>query len=101
MSDKSEAKSQGADKASVSLPGTVQKIIPPIMPGQPEKAEIAVHTADDLYREIRVENTLKDSDGNEVSLKRAQMLKSRSKRNPPIPHQSRSNLQPSQIVNKR
>jgi len=70
MSDKSEAKSQGADKASVSLPGTVQKIIPPIMPGQPEKAEIAVHTADELYREIRVENTLKDSDGNEVSLKK-------------------------------
>ena len=70
MSDKSEAKSQGADKASVSLPGTVQKIIPPIMPGQPEKAEIAVHTADELYREIRVENTLKDGDGNEVSLKK-------------------------------
>ena len=70
MSDKSEAKSQGADKASVSLPGTVQKIIPSIMPGQPEKAEIAVHTADELYREIRVENTLKDGDGNEVSLKK-------------------------------
>lgn len=70
MSDKSEAKSQGADKASVSLPGTVQKIIPPIMPGQPEKAEIAVPAADELYREIRVENTLKDSDGNDVSLKK-------------------------------
>jgi hypothetical protein len=70
MSDKSEAKSQGADKASVSLPGTVQKIIPPIMPGQPEKAEIAVHAADELYREIRVENTLQDSDGNDVSLKK-------------------------------
>ena len=70
MSDKSETKSQRADKASVSLPGTVQKIIPSIMPGQPEKAEIAVHTADELYREIRVENTLKDGDGNEVSLKK-------------------------------
>ncbi len=70
MTDKPEAESQGADKASVSLVGTVQKIIPPIMPGQPEKAEIAVHAADELYREIRVENTLKNSDGNEVSLKK-------------------------------
>jgi len=70
MTDKQEAESQGADKASVSLVGTVQKIIPPIMPGQPEKAEIAVHAADELYREIRVENTLKNSDGNEVSLKK-------------------------------
>jgi hypothetical protein len=69
MTDKPEAESQGEDKASVSLVGTVQKIIPPIMPGQPEKAEIAVHAADELYREIRVENTLKDSNGNEVSLK--------------------------------
>ena len=54
MADKPETESQGEDKASVSLAGTVQKIIPPIMPGQPEKAEIAVHAADELYREIRV-----------------------------------------------
>jgi hypothetical protein len=35
----------------------------------PEKAQIAVEGADELYREIRVENTLKDADGNPVKLK--------------------------------
>jgi len=54
IADKPETESQGEDKASVSLAGTVQKIIPPIMPGQPAKAEIAVHAGDELYREIRV-----------------------------------------------
>jgi len=35
----------------------------------PEKAEVSVEGADELYREIRVENTLTDENGNEVSLK--------------------------------
>jgi hypothetical protein len=57
------------EKAAVTLPGTVEKIIPPISPAEPEKAQIAVEGADHLYREIRVENVLKDADGNEVALK--------------------------------
>jgi hypothetical protein len=32
-------------------------------PGQPEKAQIEVHDAEDLYREIRVENVLTDDEG--------------------------------------
>ncbi len=56
-------------KPSVTLPGTVEKIIPPPHPSQPEKAQIGVEGADDLYREIRVENTLKDEDGKPVALK--------------------------------
>ena len=54
----------------VTLPGTVEKIIPPLHPDEPEKAQIAVEGADELYREIRVENSLQDGTGNEVSLKR-------------------------------
>ena len=57
------------DKVAVTLPGTVEKIIPSIGPNHPEKAQIAVQGAEDLYREIRVENTLQDDDGNPVSLK--------------------------------
>jgi hypothetical protein len=49
--------------------GKVQKIIKPPVPGVPEKAEIAVEGADELYREIRIENTLEDDKGNEVKLK--------------------------------
>lgn len=57
------------DKSSVTLPGTVEKVIKSPHKGVPEKAEIAVEGADDLYREIRIENKLKDEDGNEVKLK--------------------------------
>ena len=45
-------------KKRKKLTGTVQKIIKPVGPGEPEKAEISVHEAEDLYREIRIENTL-------------------------------------------
>jgi hypothetical protein len=56
-------------KPSVTLPGTVEKIIPSAHPSQPEKAQIGVEGADDLYREIRVENTLQDKNGEPVALK--------------------------------
>jgi hypothetical protein len=58
-----------AGKPSVTLPGTVEKIIPPAHPSQPEKAQIGVDGADELYREIRVENTLQDENGKPVALK--------------------------------
>jgi hypothetical protein len=58
------------DKATVTLTGTVEKIIPPLTPSQPEKAEIAIEGAEDLYKEIRVGNTLQDESGNEVALKK-------------------------------
>jgi hypothetical protein len=62
-------KQTSGEKPAVTLPGTVEKIIPPITPTQPEKAQIVVEGADHLYREIRVDNVLKDADGKEVSLK--------------------------------
>jgi hypothetical protein len=57
------------EKPSSTLPGTVEKIIKSPFPSEPEKAQIAIEGADHLYREIRVENSLTDADGNEVSLK--------------------------------
>jgi hypothetical protein len=58
-------------KASAKLPGTVEKVIKP-HPGssEPEKAQIAVHGADALYRELRVPNKLTDEDGNKVKLEK-------------------------------
>jgi hypothetical protein len=58
-----------SEKAAATMPGTVQKIIKSPHPDLPEKAEIAVEGADELYREIRIENTLTDKKGNEVQLK--------------------------------
>lgn len=57
------------EKPTTTLPGTVEKIIKPAHPADPEKAEIAVEGADELYREIRIDNTLEDGDGKKVRLK--------------------------------
>jgi hypothetical protein len=57
------------EKPNTTMPGTVKKIIKPVHPDLPEKAEISVEGADELYREIRIENTLKDDKGQEVQLK--------------------------------
>ncbi len=58
-----------SDKPRTSLPATVEKIIKPPAPSLPEKAQIAVEGADHLYREIRIENTLTDQNGDKVRLK--------------------------------
>jgi hypothetical protein len=56
-----------SDKPSTTLPATVEKIIK--SPSEPEKAQIVVEGADDLYRELRIENTLTDEKGEKVGLK--------------------------------
>ncbi len=58
-----------SDKPSTTLPATVEKIIKSPSPSEPEKAQIAVEGADHLYRELRIENTLIDENGEKVSLK--------------------------------
>jgi hypothetical protein len=58
-----------SEKASATLPATVEKIIKSPHPSVPEKAQIAVEGADHLYRELRIENTLTDENGDEVRLK--------------------------------
>jgi hypothetical protein len=57
------------DKPSVTLPGTVNKIIPPLAQSQAETAQIVVESDHHLYREVRIENTLTDDNGGKVSLK--------------------------------
>jgi hypothetical protein len=59
-----------AQKVNVKLPGTVEKIIPAVGEVVPEKAQIQVDGADELYREIRIENKLQDQEGKSVSLKK-------------------------------
>lgn len=49
--------------------GVVQKIIKPVSPVQPEKAQIDIPEADALYREIRVENEVLGEDGEKAQLK--------------------------------
>jgi len=56
-------------KKRKKLRGTVEKIIPPLTPGEPDKAQIHIKEADHLYQEIRIENALQDEKGEKVSLK--------------------------------
>ena len=46
----------------------VQKIVKPFLADQPEKVEIAIGAADNLFREIRIENKFTDADGGLLSL---------------------------------
>ena len=57
------------NKPSAVLSGTVETIIKSLFPNEPDKAEIHVVGADHLYREIRIDNTLTNKNGEEVSLK--------------------------------
>jgi hypothetical protein len=55
--------------AASSLPGTVEKIIKPMIPGEVEKVQIAIQSGDDPNQRIRIANTLVDGRGEAVSLK--------------------------------
>ena len=57
------------EKPSTTLPGTVEKIIKSPDPRVPEKAQIGIEGAEHLYREIRIDNVLKDQHGEKVALK--------------------------------
>ena len=56
-------------KKRKKLLGTVKKVIKPVSPHEPEKVEIQIHEADDLYKEIRIENVVTDEKGKKDSLK--------------------------------
>ena len=58
------------EQPSVTMPGKVAKIIPSARPRGAEKAQIAVDGADPRYRDLRIENTLTDEHGDDVSLKK-------------------------------
>ena len=58
-----------SEKTSITLSGTVEKIIRSPSLDEPDKAQVAIEGADELYREIRIDNILTNEDGEEVSLK--------------------------------
>ena len=57
-------------KKRKKLKGTVHKIIKSLRPSEPEKAQIDIQGADDLYREIRIDNELADEKGDKAQLKK-------------------------------
>jgi hypothetical protein len=56
-------------RQAISLPGTVEKIITPTIPGDAEKVEISIQSGDDPGQRIRIANTLIDAEGEAVALK--------------------------------
>ena len=60
---------RSSERPSVTMRGTVAKIIASSGLGQPDKAQIAVDGADHGYRNLRIENTLTDEHGDDAKLK--------------------------------
>jgi hypothetical protein len=58
------------EQPSVTMPGTVNKIIPAPRSSQPEKAQITVKAAGRNHRNLRIENILTDENGDDVKLKK-------------------------------
>jgi hypothetical protein len=58
------------EQPSTTMPGIVDKIIPPQRPSQLEEAQIAVEAADHRHRDLRIANTLTDENGDDVRLKK-------------------------------
>jgi hypothetical protein len=56
-------------KKQRKMGGRVEKVIKPLAPSEPEKAQISVEEGDTLYREIRVENVVTDEKGGKARLK--------------------------------
>jgi hypothetical protein len=69
MTRQSNERNCSGIKAEITLLGLVQKIFPAIEPGNPDKIQILVKGAEDLYREIRIDNLFQDSEGSFVNLK--------------------------------
>jgi hypothetical protein len=57
------------EKPSVTLPGTVEKLISSTSPQAAGTAQINLDAPHELYRELRVESTLINASGGKVSLK--------------------------------
>ncbi len=56
------------------FPAVVQKMVKGVYPNQMEKIEISIPAADDLFREIRIENKLTGVDGQPVALRTGAQL---------------------------
>jgi hypothetical protein len=58
------------EQPSMTIPATVDKIIPSSGPSQPEKAQISIDESNRKYQKLRIENTLTNEHGDEVGLKK-------------------------------
>ena len=56
-------------RARTTKAGKVEKVIKAVVPTEKDKAEIHIPSAEPLYQEIRIDNELKDSEGDTVELK--------------------------------
>lgn len=54
--------------ASVTLRGRVEKIISSSMNNLSDAVQTAIEGAEDLYREVRIQNLLRDADGGVIAL---------------------------------
>ena len=57
-----------SDKPSKTMTGTVEKITKSLNLGESEKAQVALHGTDDLFRRICFDNKLNNNNGDEVRL---------------------------------
>jgi hypothetical protein len=74
---------------STTLPGMVHKIILSPRLTQPEKAQIVVDGADHRYRDLRIENTFTDENGEDVRLKKGAHVEVTVTANPNTPPRSK------------
>jgi hypothetical protein len=51
-----------------TVPGVVNKLVKSILPDQPDKVEISIAGAEQLFREIRIENRFTNVDGGLIEL---------------------------------
>jgi hypothetical protein len=58
-----------AESPSVTVPGTVEKILP-VTAHQPEKAQVAIAGAAKAHRDFQIENVMTDEHGDDVKLKK-------------------------------
>ena len=56
-------------RARTTKAGKVEKVIKAVVPTEKDKAEILIPSAEPLYQEIRIDNELKDAEGETVELK--------------------------------
>jgi hypothetical protein len=59
---------EGSCEGIVTLRGVVDKIVPSVGSTEPEKMQIVIKSADDLYREIRIENVVENGAGEKLKL---------------------------------
>jgi hypothetical protein len=59
-----------AESPSTTIPGTINKIIQPRIRTNPEMAQIVLEGPENQYRSLRIDNTLTDEHGDDVSLKK-------------------------------